>query len=171
MHVEIAISAQRQLNMRRDSSFCAKSVRYNIFTNDAPQFSPIAARQSVFMVASQLLLSVYSTPSAKAVFATTQLKSAVFVIGSELPRHYCTIIGCVMCTCASQLWSWRLVLMEFTSGGRAVTGYSLMLLLFMLGQEFLTFFLQCTPSAFRQMSMYPYSISTDKDVPLQNCDR
>jgi len=61
--------------------------------------------------------------------------------------------------------------MEFTSGGRAVTGYSLMLLLFMLGQEFLTFFLQCTPSAFRQMSMYPYSISTDKDVPLQNCDR
>jgi len=22
--------------MRRDSSFCAKSVRYNIFTNDAP---------------------------------------------------------------------------------------------------------------------------------------
>jgi len=29
LHVEIAISA-------RDSSFCAKSVRYNIFTNGAP---------------------------------------------------------------------------------------------------------------------------------------
>jgi len=25
--------------MRRDSSFCAKSVRYNIFTNGAPQAS------------------------------------------------------------------------------------------------------------------------------------
>jgi len=37
------------------------------------------------------------------VFATTQLtqvKSALFVIVSELPRHYCTIIGCVMCTLA-----------------------------------------------------------------------
>jgi len=37
------------------------------------------------------------------VFATTQLtqvKSAVFVIGSELPSHYCTIIRCVMCTLA-----------------------------------------------------------------------
>jgi len=32
------------------------------------------------------------------VFATTQLtqiKSAVFVIGSELPWHYCTIIRCI----------------------------------------------------------------------------
>jgi len=35
-----------------------------------------------------------------------------------------------------------------------------------LAQGFPTFFLPCTPSAFRQMSMYPYSISTDKDVPL-----
>jgi len=26
--------------MRRDSSFCAKSVRYNIFTNDAPYKAP-----------------------------------------------------------------------------------------------------------------------------------
>jgi len=37
------------------------------------------------------------------VFATTQLaqvKSAVFVFGSELPHHYCTIIGFVMRTCA-----------------------------------------------------------------------
>jgi len=34
-----------------------------------------------------------------------------------------------------------------------------------LVQGFPTFFLPCTPSAFRQMSMYPYSISTDKDVP------
>ena len=33
---EIAISVQRELNVRRDSSFCAKSVRYNIFTNGAP---------------------------------------------------------------------------------------------------------------------------------------
>jgi len=42
------------------------------------------------------------TRPAKAVFATkqlTQVKSALFVIGSELPRHYCTIIGCVMRTC------------------------------------------------------------------------
>ena len=38
-------------------------------------------------------------------------------------------------------------------------------------QGFPTFFLPCIPSAFRQMSMYPYSISTDKDVPLQNFDR
>jgi len=36
MHAEIVISAQRQLNIRSDSSFCAKSVRYNIFTNGAP---------------------------------------------------------------------------------------------------------------------------------------
>jgi len=37
------------------------------------------------------------------VFATTQLtqvKSTLLVIGSELPQHYCTIIGCVMRTCA-----------------------------------------------------------------------
>jgi len=35
------------------------------------------------------------------VFATTQLtqvKSAVFVIGSELLWHYCTIMGCLMHT-------------------------------------------------------------------------
>jgi len=36
MRAEIVISAQRHLNMRRDSSFCAKSVRCNIFTNGAP---------------------------------------------------------------------------------------------------------------------------------------
>jgi len=36
MRADIAISGQRQLNARRDSSFCAKSVRYNIFTNGAP---------------------------------------------------------------------------------------------------------------------------------------
>jgi len=30
----------------------------------------------------------------------------------------------------------------------------------LLQQGFPTFFLPCTPSAFRQMSMYPYSIST-----------
>jgi len=40
-----------------------------------------------------------------------------------------------------------------------------------LVQGFPTFFLPCTPSAFRQMSMYPYGISTDKDVPLQKFDR
>jgi len=40
-----------------------------------------------------------------------------------------------------------------------------------LEQGFPTFFLPCTPSAFQQMSMYPYSIATDKDVPLQNFDR
>jgi len=37
------------------------------------------------------------------VFATTQItqvKSALFVIGSELPRHYCKIIRCVMRMCA-----------------------------------------------------------------------
>jgi len=37
------------------------------------------------------------------VFATiqlTQVKSTVFVIGSELPWHYCTIIRCVMHICA-----------------------------------------------------------------------
>ena len=36
---EIIKSVQRQLYMRRDSTFCAKSVRYNIFTNGAPQQS------------------------------------------------------------------------------------------------------------------------------------
>jgi len=36
MRADIAISAQRYLNMRRDSNFCAKSVRYNIFTTGAP---------------------------------------------------------------------------------------------------------------------------------------
>jgi len=40
-----------------------------------------------------------------------------------------------------------------------------------LAQGFPTFFLPCTPSAFRQMSMYPYSISTVKDVPLQIFER
>jgi len=35
-HRFVRFSAQRYLNMRRDSSFCAKSVRYNIFTNGAP---------------------------------------------------------------------------------------------------------------------------------------
>jgi len=38
-----------------------------------------------------------------------------------------------MRTCAPQLLLWRLVLMEFTSGERAVIGYSLVLLLFRLG--------------------------------------
>jgi len=42
---------------------------------------------------------------------------------------------------------------------------------FTLGQGFPTLLLPCTPSAFRQMSMYPYSISTDKHVPRQNFDR
>ena len=31
---------------------------------------------------------------------------------------------------------------------------------------FPTFFLPCNPSAFRQMNMYPFSISPDKHVPL-----
>ena len=39
LHAEIIKSVQRQLYMRRDSTFCAKSVRYNIFTNGAPQQS------------------------------------------------------------------------------------------------------------------------------------
>jgi len=38
-------------------------------------------------------------------------------------------------------------------------------------QGFPTFLLPCTPSAFRQMSMYPFSISTDKHVPLQYFNR
>jgi len=53
-------------------------------------------------------------------FVTTQLtqaKSAVFVIRLELLWHYCTIIKYVIRTCAHQLLSWQLVLMEFTSGG------------------------------------------------------
>jgi len=29
------------------------------------------------------------------------VKSTVFVIGSELPWHYCTMMGCPMGTCAS----------------------------------------------------------------------
>jgi len=36
---------------------------------------------------------------------------------------------------------------------------------------FPTFLLPCTPSAFRQMRMHPFSISTDKYLPLQNFDR
>jgi len=39
---------------------------------------------------------------------------------------------------------------------------------FTLEQGFPTFLLPCTPSAFRQMSMYPFSISTDKYVRLQH---
>jgi len=42
MRAEIAISAQRQLNMRRDSSFCDKSVRYNIFANGTPYSTHVA---------------------------------------------------------------------------------------------------------------------------------
>jgi len=62
-----------------------------------------------------------------------QAKSTVFVIGSELPWQYCKIMGCVIHTCARQLLSCRLVLMEFTSGGWMVIAYSLVLLLFRLG--------------------------------------
>jgi len=40
-----------------------------------------------------------------------------------------------------------------------------------LAQGFPTFLLPCTPSAFRQMSMYPFRILTDKYVPLQHFDR
>jgi len=36
MRAEIAKCAQRYLSVHRDSTFCAKSVRYNIFTNGAP---------------------------------------------------------------------------------------------------------------------------------------
>jgi len=38
-------------------------------------------------------------------------------------------------------------------------------------QGFPTFLLLCTLSAFRQMRMYPFSISTDKYVRHQNFDR
>jgi len=37
--------------MRRDSSFCAKSVRYNIFTNGAPYASEIALFSSAWPAA------------------------------------------------------------------------------------------------------------------------
>jgi len=40
-----------------------------------------------------------------------------------------------------------------------------------LGQGFPTFFWPCTPSAFQQMIMYPFSISQDKHVPLLHLDR
>ena len=40
-----------------------------------------------------------------------------------------------------------------------------------LAYGFPTFLSPCTPSAFRQMSMYPYSMSADKPVPLQNFNR
>jgi len=40
-----------------------------------------------------------------------------------------------------------------------------------LSQGFPTFLLSCTPSAFRQMSMYPFSISKYKHVPLQYFER
>jgi len=36
LHAEIAISGRDNISACRDSSFCAKSVRYNIFTNGAP---------------------------------------------------------------------------------------------------------------------------------------
>jgi len=37
-----------------------------------------------------------------------------------------------------------------------------------LGQGLPTFCLPCTPSAFQQISMYPFSISTDEHVPLKS---
>jgi len=40
-----------------------------------------------------------------------------------------------------------------------------------LTQGFPTFLLPCTPSAFRQMNMYPFSISPDKHVALHHFDR
>jgi len=43
MHAEIAISA-------RDSSFCAKSARYNIFTNGAPYERLTTAQKTAFIV-------------------------------------------------------------------------------------------------------------------------
>ena len=45
------------------------------------------------------------------------------------------------------------------------------LFLHLLYQGFPTFLWQCTPSAFRQMSIYHFSISKDKNVPLQHFDR
>jgi len=60
----------------------------------------------------------------------TIVKSTLFVIVSELPRHYYTIIesimrtlAIVMATCSYGIYS----------GGRVVITYSLMLLLFRLG--------------------------------------
>jgi len=35
-------------------------------------------------------------------------------------------------------------------------------------QGFPTFFLPCTPSAFQQISMYPFSILTDEHEPLKS---
>jgi len=35
-------------------------------------------------------------------------------------------------------------------------------------QGFPTFLWPCTPSAFRQMSMYPFSIAKDNHVPFRN---
>jgi len=40
-----------------------------------------------------------------------------------------------------------------------------------LDQGFPTFLLRCTPLAFWQMSMHPFSISTNYHVPLQHFDR
>jgi len=36
-----------------------------------------------------------------------------------------------------------------------------------LEQGFPTFLLPCTPSAFQQISMYPFSISIDAHVPIR----
>jgi len=66
------------------------------------------------------------------------------MIGSELPRHHCMIIECVMRTRARKLLSWRLFLMEFTSGVRGVIGYSIVLLSFRLGCRWPANLLQAT---------------------------
>jgi len=48
---------------------------------------------------------------------------------------------------------------------------NLILPIIVLDQGCPTFLLPCTPSAFRKMSMYPFSISTGKYVPIQHFDR
>jgi len=54
------------------------------------------------------------TRPAKAVSASTQLKSTVFTIGSELPQLSCTIIGCAMHTLARLGCRWPANLLQAT---------------------------------------------------------
>ena len=106
------------------------SISQICWSDDWP-ISPITARWSVLIVASQFLLSIVNMTRKSTVYDNSAYASLCLwldqghyciTIAKSLPGHNCIIIGCII----SHISLW-LVLMEFTSGGWVVIVYSLML--------------------------------------------
>jgi len=69
--------------MRRDSSFCAKSVRYNIFTNGAPYSSAFSARVMPMQTTCDLAVFMWTAwinLAANVLILQTTAMSKVFVL-------------------------------------------------------------------------------------------